>query len=158
TVALTIPKYLSRGPTSFNMICWCPMASVPKLGSAYPQGYAKWFRGYAGRTFPRQQKTDGIRRMYRLKQNCNFQTKTSFCASKSPKFPCILPCKTAFLSHKHNNDRDNEQTLIQEQITEKMSRLCWTTLRPRPLLNCLWTHTHLHVIFPIASKRSQAHT
>src|SRR4029434_4044615 len=44
----------------------------------------------------------------------------------------ILPCKTAFLSHKHNNDRDDEQTLIQEQITEKMSRLCWTMLRPRP--------------------------
>ena len=64
----------------------------------------------------------------------------------------ILPCKTAFLSHKHNNDRDDEQTLIQEQITEKMSRLCWTTLRPRPLFNCLWTHTHLHVIFPIACK------
>src|SRR4029434_2176023 len=54
----------------------------------------------------------------------------------------ILPCKTEFLSHKHNNDRDDEQTLIQEQITEKMSHLCWTTLRPRPLLNCLWTHTH----------------
>src|SRR4029434_7311904 len=52
----------------------------------------------------------------------------------------ILPCKTAFLSHKHNNDRDNEQTLIREQITEKMSCLCWTTLRPRPLLCCLWTH------------------
>ena len=25
----------------------CSIASVPKLG------YAKWFRGYAGRTFPR---------------------------------------------------------------------------------------------------------
>src|SRR4029434_9820937 len=64
----------------------------------------------------------------------------------------ILPCKTAFLSHKHNNDRNDEQTLIQEQIIEKMSRLCWTTLRPRPLFNCLGTHTHLHVIFPIACK------
>src|SRR4029434_6815734 len=55
----------------------------------------------------------------------------------------ILPCKTTFLSHKHNNDRNDEQTLIQEQITEKMSRLCWTTLRPRPLFKCLWTHTHI---------------
>src|SRR4029434_10540914 len=73
--------------------------------------------------------------MYRLKQNCNFQTETSFCASKSPKFRCIFSCEAVFLSYKHNNDRDNEQTLIQEQITEKMSRLCWTTLRPRPLLN-----------------------
>src|SRR4029434_3224420 len=27
------------------------ISSVPKLGYAYPQGYAKWFRGYAGRTF-----------------------------------------------------------------------------------------------------------
>src|SRR4029434_20464 len=54
----------------------------------------------------------------------------------------FTPCKTAFLSHKHNNDLDDEQTLIQEQITEKMSRLCWTTLRPRPLFKCLWTHTH----------------
>src|SRR4029434_6300256 len=76
-----------------------------------------------------------------------FPTKTELQLSNA-----ILPCKTAFLSHKHNNDRDNEQTLIQEQITEKMSRLCWTTLRPRPLLNCLCTHTHLHVIFPIACK------
>src|SRR4029434_9700173 len=67
-----------------------------------------------------------------------FPTKTEFQLSTA-----IFPCKTAFLSHKHNNDRDNEQTLIQEQITEKMSRLCWTTLRPRPLLNCLWTHTFL---------------
>src|SRR4029434_2965262 len=47
--------------------------------------------------------------------------------------------KTAFLSHKHINDRNDEQTLIQEQITEKMSRLCWTTLRPRPLFQRL-TH------------------
>src|SRR4029434_5310607 len=64
---------------------------------------------------------------------------------KRTELPCVLPCKAVFLSNKHNNDRDNEQTLIQEQITEKMSRLCWTTFRPRPLLNCLWTHTHLHV-------------
>src|SRR4029434_840539 len=88
------------------MVC-CPhlpssTASVPKLGYAYPQGYAKWFRGYAGR----KQKTDGIRRMYRLKQNCNFQTETPFCALKSPKFPCILSCKTIFLSYKHNNGRN----------------------------------------------------
>ena len=30
-----------------------PSTLVPKLGYAYPQGYAKWFRGYAGRKFPR---------------------------------------------------------------------------------------------------------
>src|SRR4029434_8441846 len=41
---------------------------------------------------------------YRLKQNCNFQKETSFCASKSPKFPCILHCKAVFLSNKHNNN------------------------------------------------------
>src|SRR4029434_7202580 len=72
------------------------------------------------------------RNVYPLKQNCNVYTETSFCASKSPKF-CILPCKAAFLSNKHNNDRNDEQTLIQEQITEKMYSLCWTTLRPRPI-------------------------
>src|SRR4029434_737765 len=60
-------------------------------------------------------KTDGIHGMYPLKQNCNFQTKTSFCASKSPKFPCILPCKAVFLSYKHNNDRNDEQALIRKQ-------------------------------------------
>src|SRR4029434_6534810 len=65
-----------------------------------------------------------------------FPTKTELHLSNA-----ILPCKTAFLSHKHKNERYDEQTLIQEQITEKMSRLCWTTLRPRPLFNCLWTHT-----------------
>src|SRR4029434_10087441 len=41
---------------------------------------------------------------------------------------------------------------VKNKTTEKMSRLCWTTLLPRPLLNCLWTHTPLHVIFPIACK------
>ena len=50
--------------------------------------------------------------MYPLKRNCNFQTETPFCASKSPKFPCILSCKTVFISNKHNNDCKDEQTLI----------------------------------------------
>src|SRR4029434_5436803 len=52
--------------------------------------------------------------MCRLKQNCNFQTETSFCASKSPKLPCILSCKAVFLSYKHNNDRNDEQALIRD--------------------------------------------
>src|SRR4029434_7456261 len=56
-------------------------------------------------------------RNYPLKQNCNFQTETSFCASKSPKFPCILPCKAVFLSNKHNNDRNDEQEIIKKQRT-----------------------------------------
>src|SRR4029434_5068298 len=62
----------------FYLRCRYPILSstpsVPKLGYAYPQGYAKWFRGW---------KTDGIRGMYPLKQNCNFHMETSFCASKS---------------------------------------------------------------------------
>src|SRR4029434_5302422 len=33
--------------------CKCLESSVPKLGYAYPQGYAKRFRGYAGRKCPR---------------------------------------------------------------------------------------------------------
>src|SRR4029434_1248372 len=86
--------------------------SVPKLGYAYPQGYAKWFRG---ENFRDNRKRTEIRRMYRLKQNCNFQTETSFCASKSPKFPCILSCEAVFLSYKHNNDRNDEQALIRKQ-------------------------------------------
>src|SRR4029434_6143153 len=53
--------------------------------------------------------------MYRLKQNCNFQTETSFCASKSPKFPCILSCTAVFISTKHSNDRNDEQALIKKQ-------------------------------------------
>src|SRR4029434_8572281 len=35
-------------------------------------------------------KTDGIGEMYPLKQICNFQTETSFCASKSPLQPVKL--------------------------------------------------------------------
>src|SRR4029434_10137545 len=54
--------------------------------------------------------------MYSLKQNCNFQTETSFWASKSPKFPCILPCKAVFLSNKHNNDHNDEQALIENEL------------------------------------------
>src|SRR4029434_10360919 len=54
-------------------------------------------------------------RNYPLKQNCNCQTETSFCATKSPKFPCILSCKAVFLSYKHNNDRNDEQALIRKQ-------------------------------------------
>src|SRR4029434_2962964 len=85
-----------------------------------------------------------------------YPTKTELLLSNA-----ILPCKTVFVSHNSNNDRNDEQTLIQEQITEKMSRLCWTTLRPRPLLNCLWTHTHtpprhlpnrLQIMFSYSSK------
>src|SRR4029434_4690638 len=53
--------------------------------------------------------------MYTLKRNCNFQTETSFCSYKSPKFPCILGCKAIFLSNKHNNDCNYEQTLIKAQ-------------------------------------------
>src|SRR4029434_8229434 len=48
-------------------------------------------------------------------QNCNFQTETSLCASKSPKFPCVLSCKAVFLSYKHNNDCNDEQALIRKQ-------------------------------------------
>src|SRR4029434_7929713 len=40
---------------------------------------------------------------------------TSFCASKSPKFPCILPCKAVFLSKKHNNDPNDGLALIKKQ-------------------------------------------
>ena len=53
--------------------------------------------------------------MYPLKQNCNFQTETSFCASKSPKYPSILSCKAVFLSNEHNNDRNDEQALIKKR-------------------------------------------
>src|SRR4029434_5039466 len=75
---------------------------------------------------------------------------------KIAQIPMYFTCK-AVLSYKHNNDRNDERALIQEQIAEKMSRLCCTTLRPRALFNCLWTHTHLHVIFPIACKIGRAH-
>src|SRR4029434_1969405 len=54
--------------------------------------------------------------MYPLKQNCKFQTETSFCASKLLKFPCILPCKAVFLSNKHNNNRNDEQALIKNEL------------------------------------------
>src|SRR4029434_1970540 len=63
-------------------------------------------------------------------QKKNSPTKTELQLSNA-----ILPCKTAFLSHKHNNDRDDEQLSTQDKITEKMPSLCCTTLRPRPLFN-----------------------
>src|SRR4029434_7863952 len=53
--------------------------------------------------------------MYPFKRNCTFETETSFCSYKSPTFPCILGCKAIFLSNKHNNDCNDEQTLIKEQ-------------------------------------------
>src|SRR4029434_2753121 len=78
--------------------------------------------------------------MYTLKRNCNFQTETPFCASKSPKFACILSCKTVFISNKHNNDCKDEQTLNKKKKNiEKMARLCCTPLRPRPTIQRL-TH------------------
>src|SRR4029434_4882293 len=42
-----IPRNL-LGVSLSVCVCDCCRASVPKLGYAYPQGYAKWFRGYAG--------------------------------------------------------------------------------------------------------------
>src|SRR4029434_9290065 len=81
-------------------------ASVPKLGYAYAQGV-------------RGENISAITekgRNYPLKQNCNFQMETSFCASKSPKFPCILPCKVVFLSNIHTNDCNDEQAFIKTQI------------------------------------------
>src|SRR4029434_8140794 len=77
-------------------------------------------------------------RNYPLKQNCNFQTETSFCASKSPKFPCSLSCKAVFLSNKHNTNRNDEQAFI------KKLRKCHVCAELRsghaPLSNGLWTH------------------
>src|SRR4029434_11333270 len=62
--------------------------------------------------------------MYPLKQNCNFQTETSFCASKSPKFPCILTCNAVCLSNKHNNDRNDEQALIKKTKPLRKCHVC----------------------------------
>ena len=82
-----------------------------------------------------------IRGMYPLKQNCNFQTETSFCASKSPKCPCILPCKAVFLSNKHNNDRNDEQALIKKQNHwENVTSVLNSAPATPP---CSTWHTHL---------------
>ena len=48
----TVYKLFGQGETHHKIIR-SSRTSVPKLGYAYPQGYAKWFRGYAGRKCPR---------------------------------------------------------------------------------------------------------
>src|SRR4029434_149766 len=87
--------------------------------------------------------------MYPLEQNCNFQTEASFCASKSPKFPCILSCKAVFFSYKHNNELER----LENKTIEKMSRLCLTPLRPRPPIQRL---THTPPLQPVTLIRSSS--
>src|SRR4029434_3485041 len=96
--------------------------------------------------------------MITLKRNCTFETETSFCAYKSPKFPCILPCKAVFLSNKHNNDRNDEQALIKKQNhSENIQSVLKSPPAPPP---CSTVDTHTSatackmnsLIFPIACK------
>src|SRR4029434_10211474 len=87
--------------------------------------------------------------MNTLKRNCTFETETPFCASKSPKFACILSCKTVFISNKHNNDCKDEQTLNKKKKNiETMRRLCRAPLRQRPPIQRLTLQSHSFAHLP----------
>src|SRR4029434_8671444 len=97
--------------------------------------------------------------MNTLKRNCTFETETSFCSYKSPKFPCILGCKATFLSNKHNNDCNDEQTLIKQQNhSEKVTCSGRAPATPPfstvdPQISAKATFSHIHaLVFPIAFK------
>src|SRR4029434_4894662 len=100
--------------------------------------------------------------MNTLKRNCTFETETSFCSYKSPKFPCILGCKAIFLSNKHNTDRNDEQTLIKEQNHWEHVTSALNSAPATPPCSTVDTHTsatacHIHsLIFPIAFKIGRA--
>src|SRR4029434_8080095 len=92
--------------------------------------------------------------MYPLKRNCNFQTETSFCAYKSHKFPCILGCKALFLSHKHNNDCNDEQTLIKEQNHQENVTSALNSAPAAPPFSTVDPHTSAKAKFTRSSSQS----
>ena len=120
------PKYppengINEVPVALPLKSWNPRPSsaVPNLDIAYAIGSQTGVREVVQGV--RGEKISAITENGRNSQNVPFETELQLsdgniiCASKSPKFPCILSCKAVFLSYKHNNDRNDEQALITKQ-------------------------------------------
>src|SRR4029434_5637918 len=76
------------------------------------------------------------------------------------QIPYILGCKAVFLSNKHNNDCNDEQTLIKEQNHEENVTSALNSATATPPFSTVDPHTsakatfgHIHsLVFPIAFK------